>query len=52
LGVAPSEALAVEDSDVGAASARAAGLKVLRVDPGGEVFAAVVALAAGGSPIK
>jgi HAD superfamily hydrolase (TIGR01509 family) len=52
LGVAPTEALAVEDSDVGAASARAAGLQVLRVDPGGEVFAAVVALAAARSPIK
>jgi HAD superfamily hydrolase (TIGR01509 family) len=45
LGVAPSEALAVEDSDVGAASARAAGLQVLRVDPRGEVFVAVVKLA-------
>jgi HAD superfamily hydrolase (TIGR01509 family) len=52
LGVAPSEALAVEDSDVGAASASAAGLRVLRVDPRGEVFAEVVALAAGGGPIN
>jgi HAD superfamily hydrolase (TIGR01509 family) len=46
LGVAPTEALAVEDSDVGAASARAAGLQVLRVDPQGEVFVTVVKLAA------
>jgi HAD superfamily hydrolase (TIGR01509 family) len=51
LGVAPSEALSVEDSDVGAASACAAGLRVLRVDSRGEVFAAVVALAGGGSPV-
>ena len=49
LDVAPSEALAVEDSDVGAASARSAGLQVLRVDSRGEVFAAVVALAVGGA---
>ncbi len=42
LGAAPHETLAVEDSDVGAASARAAGLRVLRVDPRGEVFAEVV----------
>jgi HAD superfamily hydrolase (TIGR01509 family) len=45
LGVAPYEALAVEDSDVGAASARGAGLHVRRVDPRGEVFVAVVKLA-------
>jgi len=43
LGVAPHETLAVEDSDVGAASALAAGLRVLRVDANGEVFAEVVA---------
>ena len=42
LGVKPHETLAVEDSDVGAASARAAGLQVLRVDPLGRVFAEVV----------
>lgn len=34
LGAEPRETLAVEDSDVGAASARAAGLRVLRVGPG------------------
>lgn len=48
LGVAPSEAVAIEDSDVGAASARSAGMRVLRVDPGGEVFVTVVKLAAAG----
>ena len=40
LGAAPHDTLAVEDSDVGAASARAAGLQVLRVNA--EVFAEVV----------
>ena len=39
LGALPHETLAVEDSDVGAASARAAGLKVLRVENDG--FAAL-----------
>jgi len=43
LGVDAGEALAVEDSDAGAASAQGAGLKVLRVDPRGEVFREVVA---------
>ena len=47
FGVAPGEVLAVEDSDLGAQSARAAGLRVLRVEPGGEAFAEAVALAAG-----
>ena len=42
FGLAPSEVLAVEDSDVGAASAQAAGLQVLRVDPQGKVFTEVV----------
>jgi HAD superfamily hydrolase (TIGR01509 family) len=41
FGLAPGEVLAVEDSDAGAASARAAGLRVLRVGAG--VFEAVVA---------
>ena len=44
LGLAPAEVVAIEDSDVGAASAEAAGLKVLRVDAGGEAFAAVAAM--------
>ena len=39
LGAKPHETLAVEDSDVGAASARAAGLQVLRVE--GDGFAAL-----------
>jgi beta-phosphoglucomutase-like phosphatase (HAD superfamily) len=39
LGVAPQETLAVEDSDVGAESARAAGLRVQRVENDG--FAAL-----------
>jgi len=41
FGLAPDEVLAVEDSDAGAASARAAGLRVLRVDAA--VFDAVIA---------
>ena len=44
FGMAPSEVLAVEDSDVGERSARAAGLDVMRVDPRGEAYRAVVAL--------
>ena len=36
LAVAPEEVVAVEDSATGAASARAAGLFVVRYDPGGE----------------
>jgi HAD superfamily hydrolase (TIGR01509 family) len=52
LDVEPTDALAVEDSDVGAASAQAAGMQVLRVDPAGEVFVTVVKLAAVGSSIK
>jgi HAD superfamily hydrolase (TIGR01509 family) len=51
LGAAPDETLAIEDSDVGAASARAAGLQVWRVDPAGEVFARLVALAAQWTPL-
>jgi beta-phosphoglucomutase-like phosphatase (HAD superfamily) len=52
LGAAPHETLAVEDSDVGAASARAAGLRVLRVDGEGEAFAEVVALACGDAALS
>ena len=44
FGASPSEVLAVEDSDVGAASARAAGLRILRIDPRGDTFSAVVTL--------
>ena len=51
LGAAPDETLAIEDSDVGAASARAAGLRVWRVDPAGETYARVVALAAQWTPL-
>ena len=43
FGLPPAQVLAVEDSDAGADSARAAGLTVIRVDPAGEAFAAVVA---------
>ncbi len=38
LGLAPHDVLAVEDSDPGAQSAQAAGLKVLRIDAGGPSF--------------
>ena len=51
LGLAPDAVLAVEDSDVGAASARAAGLAVLQYGRDFEAFSAVLDRALAGGPV-